>query len=162
MNITEIEKGAREYADARALLSSLVTQLQEELEAARRVRLPGIKKAVAVAADAKSRLRASIEAAPDLFVKPRTITVAGVKVGYQKSKGKILVDEEGQVIKRIHRWLPDLAEDLIQTKEKLIKKALEKLSAAQLKKLGVTVEQDGDLIVIRPVDGDMEKLVTPC
>ena len=40
-------------------------------------------------AQADANLKAAIEQAPGLFVKPRTIVLHGLKLGYQKGKGKI-------------------------------------------------------------------------
>ena len=52
-----------------------------------------------------------------------------------------------------------MQEFLIKTVETPQKKALEKLSAAELKKLGVTVGDDEDVVVVRSMDSEIDKIV---
>lgn len=158
-DLTHIEKKTREYADRRGVLSERVGELQQEMEGARRRHLPGIKRAVASASDAHDRLVAAIESAPELFQKRRTLIIAGVRVGYTKGKGKIVWDDEKLVIKRIHRHFPDRADDLIKVTEKIIRTTLGQMSAAELKKLGCEITDTDDYIVIKPTDGEVDKLV---
>lgn len=157
--ITDIESLTRAYADARALLAERVQALQEEIEAARRRRLRGIKEAVARAADAHAALRAAIESAPELFRRPRTLTIAGIRVGYQKSRGEIVWEDAAQVVRLIRRHLPEQADSLIKVVETPIKSALAQLSAADLKRIGVTLVDTGDQVLIKPTDGEIDRLV---
>lgn len=157
--LTEIETLTRAYADARALLAERVQALQEEIEAARRRRLRGIKEAVARAADAHAALKAAIESAPELFQRPRTVTIAGIKVGYQKGRGEIVWEDAAQVVRLIRRHLPEQADSLIKVVETPIKSALAQLSVAELKRIGVTVIETGDQVLIKPTDGEIDKLV---
>lgn len=157
--IDNISKRAEVYATARQLLADQVGAFNDGLAELRKDHIPGIKKALAKAADAEAALRALIEAHPDCFTKPKTQVFSGVKVGYQKGKGTISFEDADSVVARIRKHLPDQADVLIRSKEVPVKDALAQLSAADLKKIGVTVSDAGDQVVIKPVDSEVDKMV---
>jgi hypothetical protein len=159
LNLAGIEAHAKTLADARNVLSERVADLQAELEATKRRRLPGIKSAVAAAIEAKATLEASIARAPGLFEDPRTIIVHGIRVGFMKGKGKIEWADEKSVVARIKQHFPDQAKVLIKVLEKVQKKALAGLSTADLKRIGCTVGEVGDVVYIKPVDDEVDRLV---
>lgn len=158
-HLAELESLTKAFAAEHDVLSGRVQHLVDELEASRRRLLPGIKKAVALVAETRDKLKAFIEAHPDLFVQPRTLVLSGVKVGLAKGVGSLDYDDEDQVIRLIEKHFPDLADVLIKVKKSLSKKALEGLEVAELKKLGVTVEETGDRVVIKPTDGGVGKVL---
>ncbi len=155
----EIERLTREYADARRVLSERVQSLESEISALKRMYLPRIRKALEDAAEKRSRLYAAIEESPELFKKPRTIIFHGVKIGYQKSKGEIKWEDTEQVVKLIKKHFPDSYETYIKITETPIKSALAQLSVQELKKLGITVVETGDEIIIKTTDTEIDKLV---
>lgn len=160
VELKDIEELAERYAAERRDLTEIVSALEEHIAQLKRRYLPAIRAAVATTADAHDRLQASIQASPELFIKPRTRTLSGVKVGYTKQRGKVVIDDEEKTIERIHKFLPEeQAELLINTKESVSKTAVYDLTAADLKRLGIRIEADTDAIVIRPVDGEVDKLV---
>jgi hypothetical protein len=154
-----ISKQAEVYAKVRTLLADKVTALESAMAALRREYMPGIRQGVARAAEAEDALRALIDAHPECFAKPKTRVIAGVKLGFGKGKGKLDFDDADAVVARIKKHLPDQADVLIRLKETPVKDALAQLPAADLKKLGVTLAEAGDQIVIKPVDSDVDKLV---
>lgn len=158
--IAVIEAKTKAFADARAELADLVAELHAEIEAAKRRRLKRIRELVARAHERRAALQAAIEdAGPEAFAKPRTLVLHGIKVGYQKGKGMLEWESEDQVLKLLHKHFPDQVELLIRTTERPNKDALAQLPAADLKRLGITVSEAGDQVVIRPVDGEVDKLV---
>lgn len=157
--LDNISKRAEVFASARSLLADKVTALNDGIAALRKDCIPGIKRAVAKAAEAEAALRALIEAHPDCFTKPKTQVFSGVKVGFQKGKGTISFEDADAVVARIKKHLPDQADVLIKLKETPIKDALAQLSATDLKKIGVTVSEAGDQVVIKPVDSEVDKMV---
>jgi hypothetical protein len=159
MSLDIIVKRAEAYAAARAVLSEKVTALTSGIADLKRQLVPAIKKAVAKTAEAEAELRAEIEANPDDFIKPKTHVFNGVRVGYMKAKGTLDYEDADAVIARIRKHFPDQADVLIKTKESPAKDALALLPAGDLKKLGVTVTSDGDQVVIKPVDGEVDKMV---
>jgi phage host-nuclease inhibitor protein Gam len=160
-SLADIEAATKRYADARAALSEIVGELNAEIEAAKRRRLAAIKRFVATCAERQAALAALIEAAPALFAKPRTHVFHGVKVGFQKGKGGIEFDDADDVVARIHRLYPDAhdLERLIRVKETPNKEALAELPAAELKRLGCAIVAAGDQVVIKPVDGEVDRIV---
>ena len=158
-NLTDIDRRARAYADARESLTALVTELTGAIESMKRQALPDIKRAVARAAGHHDALKGLIEAAPELFVKPRTVTLHGIRVGYVKGKGGIAWDDADAVVAAIQRHLPEQAEALIRWTAKPLKEAINQLDVSELKKIGCRVVDTGDQIVIKPVDSEVDKLV---
>jgi hypothetical protein len=90
--------------------------------------LPRIRTQVAHAKMLHAQLKASIEAHPELFEKPRTVTFHGVKVGFAKGKGKVTFQHDAdKVIALIEKHLPDQAELLVITERKPNKDAIAQL-----------------------------------
>lgn len=158
--MAEIQQLTQEYAEARAFLAGVITELQAELERVKHPVLPVIRKAVGKTGEAHSKLKAALEDSPELFTKPKTQTIDGVRVGYMKQKGKVEISDEEKTIARIRKLLPkDQAELLISVKESVHKPSVADLSAADLKRLGITITADEDAVVIKPVDTEVDKLV---
>ncbi len=158
-SIGDIEKRTKEFSESRERLSTLVRSLEDEINAAKRRRLPSIKQSVKAVMERHSILKAALEEGRELFMKPKTMIFHGVKVGFQKAKGKISWADDDQVVKLIKKHLPDQADVLIKTTEKPIKNALENLPAADLKRIGVTVEETSDQVVIKSTDSEIDKFV---
>ncbi len=159
MTIMDVEAKTKSYADARDAVSAIVSVIEEEIATVKKRHMQRLKKAVGVMAEKQSELKAVIEDNAEMFAKRRTQVFYGIKVGMQKQKGEITWADEAQVIKLIHKHFPDMAESLIKITEKPIKSALAQLPAADLKRLGVTISDDGDVIVIRATDSEIDKLV---
>jgi hypothetical protein len=155
----DIEKNAKTYADARAKLADVVAELNEGIDALKKQHLPAVRRALNRAAEHHEALRAMIDAAPELFVKPRTLVLHGVKLGYQKGKGGISFEDPARVVQLIRKHLPEQADVLIATKEAPAKDALANLPVADLKRLGCSVVDAGDTIVIKPTDSEVDKMV---
>lgn len=157
--LTEIEELTKQYALARVSLRSRVQALEDEIRQAKRQRLPAIKKAIQTAMAARARLGVAIEDNRDLFRRPRTQVFHGVKVGYQKKPGGLSWASDERVVKLIKENLPDMAEVLIKTTEKPLKKALAGVPEDDLKRIGVRVAKGSDQVCIKPTDSEIDKLV---
>ena len=157
--IAGIDVLARRYADARATVAARIDLYQDELRALQRKHVPAIKQAAGVAAQRQSELQAEIAQHPDLFVKPRTLVLHGIKVGFQKGKGSIVCDDQEQAVERIEKHFGELAPLYLIITKKPKASALIELDVATLKKLGLAVQDTGDAVVIKAADGDVEKLV---
>jgi len=157
--IEVIQKKTQQYADARLALADVVRALHDQMELAKRDLLPQIKKAVAKTLDLESDLLAQIKQSPELFEKPKSLSFNGIKIGFQKGKGKLLFDDADLVIKLIKRHFPKQADVLINTTEKPVKDALSQLTVAELKTLSITVEGTGDVAFIKDTTSDVDKLV---
>lgn len=159
VNLADIERAAKPYADSREGLGTCLTNLNEEIAEVKKRHLPYIKRALNRTAEKHSELVALVQAAPDLFVKPRTVIFHGIKLGYQKGKGGIGFDSAERVVELIQKHLADQADVLIKTTKKPVKKALAQLEVAQLKKIGCTVLSTGDAVFIGAVDSEVDKMV---
>jgi hypothetical protein len=160
MNLDQIQSDCRDYAGNRGALSTVVGLLNEEIEAVKRRRLPYIRRLVARAAELHADLKAHIEAAPELFKKPRTLVFHGIKVGYAKGKGGIEIPDEAATIERLTELMPTTWRQYVHEIYKPDKSMLSSLPVASLKKLGCTVVGTGDQVVIKPTDTAVDKLVT--
>jgi len=154
-----IESQAKVFAGARAELAERLNALREEQEAAKRRRLQGIKNALARVQDAHGELRASLEASAVLFEKPKTRVLHGIRVGWMKQKGKLEISDAEACVAALRRVLGDDADTYIKSTEVPIKAALANLSAKDLKRVGVTLTDDVDAVVIKAADGEIDKLI---
>jgi arsenate reductase-like glutaredoxin family protein len=156
----EIERLTADYAAAYEALAAAVMEHEEAKRELARRALPRIRKLVIAEKERRAALGAAIEASPELFTRPRTVTLHGVRVGYMKAKGRIVWDDEAAVIARIRKLLPEAqAELLIRVKESVHKPAVYDLTAGDLKRLGIQIEGDGDEVLIRSAAGEVDKLI---
>ena len=157
--LNDLEKRAKALADTRASVASIVQTLNDGIDALKRNHMAALKKAVNAAAEQHERLKAVIDENPQLFVKPRTVVMHGIKLGFAKGKGSVEFDDADQVVRLIEKHHPDQVDILVQVEETPVKAALAQLTAAELKKLGVTVEGTSDVVVIKPTDSAVDKTV---
>jgi hypothetical protein len=155
-----IEQRAKVYVDARAAVAAIVNELNDGIEALKRSHMKELKRCINAAAEQHDKLKSLIEERPELFVKPRTVVMHGVKLGYAKGKGSVEFDDAERLAARVRKHLPEQFDVLVATTHKPLKAALALLTAAELKKLGVTVEGTDDVVVIKPTDSSVDKLVT--
>lgn len=158
--IEEIDRLTEVYATARLALSEKMDVVNQELTAVKRRYLRSLRGLADKALAARSDLSGAIDGARELFEKPRTRVLHGIKVGLAKNKGRFECDDEAKTIALIRKHMnPGSAALLVNVTEKLNKAALNELDAAELKKIGVRVAGAGDELVIKPADGEIEKLV---
>ena len=158
--LADIETKAEAYAAARAALADRVAVLQAEIDALTRRELPAIREAMAQAQAAHADLRFAVESAPELFIRPRTRVLHGLRVGWMTGKGRVEIDDEADTIARIRRLLPEeQAELLIRVRESVDRNAVADLTAADLKRLRIRVVPGSEQVVIKPQDSALEKLI---
>jgi hypothetical protein len=155
----EIELLTKDYSDSYSKLSDKVQELNDEIEASKRRHMRYIKTFAEEALERKSKLSNAIEESKDLFTQPKSIVIHGMKVGLQKGKGKITIPDEEKTILLIKKVLPEQADILIKTEEKLVKPALNNLTAGDLKKVGLNLVESTDEVMIKPTGSDIDKIV---
>lgn len=156
-----IEGLAAEYASAvegrRALTAALRRRLLEVADEL----APALREATAAERDCRAALVSAVEAAPELFAKPRTRTVHGVKYGWQTSKPRIEIPDEPRTLRLIREHVdPAQQELLIQVRESVSKTAVLDLEARWLRKLGIVQHGGEDGVVVKPVQDAADKLVS--
>lgn len=160
-----LQKRAETLSKTRDVLSNLFKTLQAKIDIVKLGSIPEIKRIARQITKQHTELQELITANPDLFVKPRTYIVDGLKFGMKKQPGKLEWENDDKLCERIHKLekLGDLeqavAELLITVTEKPVAKALEKLDAKLLKRLGVELTKDTDKSIIVSVDSEVEKAV---
>jgi len=160
--MNEIERAAEAFSKARSTLTEQVAALTAEIDAAKRARMRAIRAAVARAAEKRDELEQLVTDGRELFAKPKTRTLHGIQVGYKKQPGGLEIPDEAATLARIKKMFADddaALQLLVRTKETPVKDALADLSGDQLKKLGVKVINDSDKVVIKAVDGEVDKVV---
>ena len=165
VTLTEIRLAAQRLADARresvARATALETAISQAITPIYACHRPGIDIAAEEEAAAKADLLDLVCAAPQLFQRPRSLTVDGVKAGYRKEEDGLTWEDDAQVIARI-RALPelqDLAAVLIRTEESLNVAALAELDGRQRRQIGVSLVHGVDKPFVGFTDSDVEKLV---
>lgn len=157
--LADLERRAKALADTRTVLSDIVTTLNDGIEGLKRDHMKALKAAVNAAAAQHEKLKDLIEANPELFVKPRTVVLHGLRLGYRKGAGGVEFEDAERVAELIRKHFPEQFDVLVQTKHKPLKDALGQLTVAELKKVGCTVEDSGDVVFIKPTDSAVDKLV---
>ena len=156
----ELEIKCKELRSRQDILSEISDKLNRDLEAAKDRYMAELKRAVREVADGRADIRNWVDGHRDLFVKSRSRTVHGIKVGLQKGKGKIECDDEVRAMKYIYEHLKEEEHEvLIKRTEKLNKNALNDVDAMDLRRMGVRIVQTGDKIIIKDTDGEVEKLI---
>ncbi len=147
----DVEVAARKFADAHSALVGEVTELEDEIVEAKRRHAVKLRRAAKLTATARTVLALAIEDAADLFEKPKTRILSGVKCGFRKKKGSVEMRDEADTIDRIKRLLPeDQVLLLIRTRESVDRNAAADLAGADLKRLAIEIMADADEVVIQP------------
>lgn len=157
--MTDVVTQTESYADAVKRLDTALREMEDEVEKVRRGYLPEVVELSKRAAEEKALLVSVINENPELFEKPRTMTISGIKIGFRKQKGSIEIADEDNTIRLIKDKLPERSDTLIKVTEKVVKKAAENLTAVELKAVGIEVTADTDEVVVAVVDDVISKLV---
>jgi hypothetical protein len=159
ITIETITEQCQAYAGKHAELAAIVERIETLRRRVVEQHTPQLKAAIQALADQREQLTTSIARRPDLFDKPRTRMLHGVKVGFRKQTGRLLIPNVEFTVKRLKELYIDQLGVLIKTTEKPIKTALAELPANDLKKLGVTVTNDTDEVVVKVTDSDIDKVI---
>ncbi len=155
----EIEVKALKLSAARDALAGAHTTCEEAVAVLRKEWRKEILKRTADFKVAAEDLQKLVAESATQFVKPRSVIMHGIKVGFQKGKGKLEWEDDEQVCKLIRKHQPDLVTVLIKIEETPVKGALNELSAADLRKLGIVVEETGDVPFVKLADTEIAKMV---
>lgn len=143
----------------RDILSDRVARLNDELATIQNRLMPGIRSVVNTVAERHADLKNAIDESRFLFVKPRSIVANGLRIGVRKGRGGLVIEDVERTLALIKKHFPKQVDTLIKTKETPNRDAIEDLEAGELKKIGCEVEGTGDVVMIKPTDGAVDKLV---
>jgi hypothetical protein len=157
--ISQIETFAARHDAECAKLERMIGDLEADLEAAKLKHLRGLKRQASVVAARQAELHSAVEQSPALFVKPRTLTLHGTKLGFTSSEGRVEWNNDEQVVQLVEKHFPKRFDELVKTGFTPKKEALRDLAADELAKLGCRIEGAGDTVLVKRVAGDVEKLI---
>jgi len=157
--ITELEPLCAAYDGECVKLEEQIAALEADLEAVKAKHLRGLKKQAAIVAAREAELHSAVEGSPELFVKPRTFVMHGCKVGFTSSTGSVDFEDETYVIKQVEKHFKARFDELVKTEYTPRKDALRTLTALELAKLGCRIDGAGDVVLVKRVAGDVEKLI---
>lgn len=146
--LPDIEKGAKHFAQTHAAVADLVKTIEAEKAAVDARYERALEALVAACADDRKILHDLIVAAPELFEKPRTLVLSGVKVGFRKGAGGLQIENEPRTIDLIEKHLAEQADILIHTEKTVVLKALRELDVKDLMQIGCRIEGVGDVPVL--------------
>ena len=159
VRLSDIEQAARDFSAKSKTLRNYHEELNSKIEALKQEYIEDIKQASCDAGESYQMLLTLINDASDLFKDKKSMTVSGVKFGYQKKKGKLEIVNEDATIAKLKELYGDNASLYINTKISVVKKALDNLPASDLKKLGVNIVQDTDVAFVKLTDDEVQKLI---
>lgn len=158
--LDEIEELTTRYAIAHDLVRDIVHEIEARIARIKYESSARLHDAVKAMAVRYGELYTALDGSKTQFEVKKTRTFSGVKVGYQKQPGRLEIRDEENTIALIRETVPAAqAELLIRARESVDKKACADLTAADLKRLGIRITDDTDVIVIKPTDGEIDKLV---
>ncbi len=149
----------RRYSEKRRRLRDALQAMEHELSVIRRRHTSTIQQLAQTSSELVENLRKEVAANPELFVRPRSMTLHGIQIGFAKGSGKIDWDDDDQVVERIEKLFPDRVDQLIRTVKKPSSAGLELLDAKELARLGARVEDTGDMVIVRSKDGEIDKAI---
>jgi hypothetical protein len=158
-----IDALALNYSKKRERVTALANALEDEVRAVYRRHRRALNEALATAEGAQAALRAEVAEHPELFEKPRTWALHGIKLGFQKGRGKVEWDlEDADLVERLRKRLGgDSAEfeNCVEYVAKINVDGLRELATKDLAACGVTVEDTADVVVVKAVESVTDKLV---
>lgn len=158
-DMSDIDALAEALHEARDDLREIVASAEEEIAEIRRNYAPSIKAAAEKTAQATAALYRAVHDNPDLFRRPKTTVLYGIRVGWRKRKGTLAIHDAEATVRLIERHLPDRTDALLKVTKRPVKSALNGLSVAELKRIGVEITRDIDEPVVEPTDSEIDKLV---
>lgn len=158
--MNEIEELASAYSRARDELRDRVQQVQEDIDGVKRRHRSVLRRRIDAAKNAHNNLLEAVKESPEMFRRPKTRMLHGIRVGWIKQPGKVEVADEEVTISAIKRKLDDdQVEALIDIHEKLNKRSLRKLPARDLLRIGAVAVDAVDKPIARSTDSETDKLV---
>jgi len=155
-----IQSNCNELASARAKLRAKNEQKQKAIQAVDLAFDGDLRKLQDDCNACRAALLANLQAGRILFIAPKTREFAGITVGFEKQRNKVVTPDDAVLVDRIEKMLPKKqADTLLDRSVAIIKNAFKKLPRETLQKLGCSFLTGADEPVIRANDDDIEDLV---
>lgn len=159
VKLNELETAAKEFSAASKILRNIKEELDTEIDAVKAKYSTAFAEASKNAGEAYQMLLTLVEGSEELFSDKKSMSINNVKFGYRKKAGTINIDNETFTIDRLQELFPKDADKYLSKKISISKKALNNLTAAELKKIGVNVIQDSSEAFVKLTDDEVQKLI---
>lgn len=155
-----MEERAKLLATQRSILADDLASANAELAALMEKWAESLKISAAAVDESERTLIGYVEMAPQLFVKPQSVEIDGVRYGMRKGKGRLEYADEKKLIDRIEKQLTrGQRGPVLKITKKVLKGPLAKLSADILKRLGVNVKAAGNEAFVSYPKSKLQKQV---
>jgi hypothetical protein len=141
------------------LLASQANELELQINELRASQMPAIIKTVDRVKKVHAELSDVIAENGASFVKPKTHVFHGITVGIRKLVSKLTFKDDAKTIALIQQKLPDQFDVLVETSRSIRKDAVSALSADDLRKIGGSVVDADDQVVIKYAQSDLSKFI---
>ncbi len=158
-NLKDLETAAKEFSTKSRVLRNIKESLDAEIDEVKAKYIEELKKASSEAGESYQMLLTLVESSEELFSDKKSMSINNVKFGYRKKTGKIEIDNEEFTINKLQELFPENADMYLSKKISISKKALDSLTAAELKKIGVNVIQDSSEAFVKLTDDEVQKLI---
>ncbi len=159
VNLKDLETAAKEFSIKSRVLRNIKESLDAEIDEVKSKYIEELKKASSEAGESYQMLLTLVNDSEPLFLDKKSMSINGVKFGYQKKKGKIEIANEQATILKIQELFKDKADLYLTKKINISKKALDSLTANELKKIGVNIIQDSSEAFVKLTDDEVQKMI---
>lgn len=159
VKLNDLETAAKEFSAASKILRNIKEELDTEIDAVKEKYSVAFSEATRKAGEAYQMLFTLVESSKELFSDKKSMSINNVKFGYRKKTGTIEIDNEEFTINKLHELFPENADMYLFKKTSISKKALNNLTATDLKKIGVNVIQDSSEAFVKLTDDEVQKLI---
>lgn len=159
-----MERCARNLAQARKVLQADVVKANQALALVHAEHADRLRAGATEVAALEETLLGHIGLRPDLFEKPQSMEFDGVRFGWRKGKGQIVLPKPVQAMKRLIgrirlKLTKRQQEAVLKVEVKVLKGPLGKLDGDTLKKLGIKIEGTDLAPFVTYPESDFEKAV---
>lgn len=162
ITLDQIRSAADRLAVAHQATVARVALMQEEIKQAVQPiydrHRAGLDAATEEEAAANRAVWDLLTVSPQLFKRPRSLTVNGVRAGWRKAEDSLDWDEDHTLIDRIAALIPEQYPLLVRTEQSIVADAVAQLDGDTLRTLGVRRITGADAPYITMGDADVEKL----
>lgn len=160
-DLRDIEQRCAVLRRRRDALRVLASAVNDAIGTIKQTYMPQLREAVAEVAEAEAAVRDAVQGSePALWLRNRTRIIHGIKAGWQKQRGRVEMDDEAKTIERIRKLLPaEQAELLIRVRESVHKPAVYDLTAADMRRLGITITDDSDVVIVRDIESELDRAI---
>lgn len=156
-----LELACEDLRASRDALAAHLGELDQALTRIKREHLPGIRRHMAEVARADAEVRHAVESARARFAppSPRTRLYHGIKVGWEKGRGRMVISDAAATCALIRKHHREDWDRYIAITETPIKGSIATLDTKALAAIGVHLEGAEDRMVLRDAIGEVDRII---